>query len=312
MDRLLSMRVFLTVADTGGFAAAARALDMSAAGVTRLVADLENHVGARLLQRTTRRMSLTDAGQAYLSRVRHILEDVDEATRVVQAQTSDMAGTLRLMASPALAVHVLAPLGAEFRRLYPQVTVEIHVDASVDPPIGDHDITLMGADASFNANVIARPMVSTDAVLCASPEYLRLRGVPGTPQELSAHDCLLWLRPGDWRGGWRLFQPGQEVLTVEVALEPVFTANHTETLLRAALEGAGVSAQPTNLIAPYLCSGQLVRVLAPWITQRYTLYAALPSRKFMPARTRAFLEFMSERMRASVREVHQAGALAPV
>lgn len=310
MDRLLTMRVFQAVVDEGGFAAAARALDLSAVAVTRLVADLESHVGTRLLQRTTRRVSLTDAGEAYLARVRQILDDVDEALAVAKAHTSEMAGVLRVSAAPVLAVHILAPLLAEFRLLHPQVVFEIHVDSSPDLTIGDCDITLMSVNAGYNGNIIARPIISSSELLCASPDYLRRHGVPQRPEDLPQHQCLL-LRRTDLRAGlMRLFDPSQGDLAVDVQVQPVCVANHTDTLLRAALDGAGISAQPVDLLAPYLSSGRLVRVLAPWTTGKFTLYAALPSRKFLPARTRAFLEFMSKSTRASVREAMQGDIVA--
>jgi len=125
MDRLNSMRVFQRVVDEGGFAAAARALDMSPAVVTRLVADLEGHLGTRLLHRTTRRQSLTDAGEAYLERVRPLLQDLDEADALVSSRTRDLAGVLRVMAPPVLATHVLAPLVAGFHAQYPSVQLDI-------------------------------------------------------------------------------------------------------------------------------------------------------------------------------------------
>ncbi|WCM94214.1 LysR family transcriptional regulator [Acidovorax sp. NCPPB 2350] len=311
MDRLLTMRVFQAVADEGGFAAAARALDLSAAAVTRLVADLEAHVGARLLQRTTRRVSLTEAGEAYLLRVRSILADVDEAFAVAQAHTSEIAGVLRLLAPPALAVHILAPLVAGFRQAHPRVTLEIHVDSSIDPPIGDYDVTLLGADERFNANIIARPILSFDGVMCASPEYLRENGVPQVPEDLARHQCLLWRHSEVRPGVVRLIEPGEGGRVVEVAVQPVCVANHTDTLLRATLDGAGISPQPLELAAPHLRSGRLVRVLAPWTTGRFTLYAALPSRKFMPARTRAFLDFMGQRTRRSIEEAMQTPPASP-
>ncbi|MBF9267116.1 LysR family transcriptional regulator [Paracidovorax cattleyae] len=310
MDRLLTMRVFQAVADEGGFAAAARALDLSPAAVTRLVADLEDHIGTRLLQRTTRRVSLTEAGEAYLLRVRSILADVDEAFAVAQAHTSEIAGVLRLLAPPALAVHILAPLVAGFRQAHPRVTLEIHVDSSLDPPIGDYDITLLGADERFNANIIARPVVSLDGIVCASPEYLRAHGIPQVPEDLKHHQCLLRRRSETRPGVMRLLEGGDEGRVVEVAVQPVCVSNHIDTLLRATLDGAGISSQPLDLTAPYLRSGRLVRVLEPWTTGRFTLYAALPSRKFMPARTRAFLDFLSQRTRHSIEEAMQAsGAL---
>lgn len=305
MDRLLTMRVFQSVADEGGFAVAARALNLSAVAVTRLVADLESHVGTRLLQRTTRRVSLTDAGEAYLARVRQILDDVDEAFSAAQAHTLEMAGVLRVAAAPVLAVHILAPLVADFRVLHPQVVFDIHVDSSPDLTIGDYDITLMSAHAGYNGNVIARPIISSSGLLCASPAYLKRHGVPQRPEDLPQHQCLLLRRPDLRAGLMRLSNPAQGDLTLDVQVQPVCVANHTDTLMRAALDGAGISAQPVDLVAPYLSTGRLVRVLAPWITGRFTLYAALPSRKFMPARTRAFLEFMSKSTRASVQEAMQ-------
>jgi DNA-binding transcriptional LysR family regulator len=310
MDRLLTMRVFQAVADEGGFAAAARALDLSPAAVTRLVADLEEHIGTRLLQRTTRRVSLTEAGEAYLLRVRSILADVDEAFAAAQAHTSDIAGVLRLLAPPALAVHILAPLVAGFRQAHPRVMLDIHVDSSNEPAIGDYDVTLLGADERYNTSVIARPIVSLDGIMCASPEYLRAHGAPKVPEDLAHHQCLLRRHAETRPALLRLTEPGPAGRTVEVAVQPVCVANHIDTLLRATMDGAGLSAQPLDLAAPYLRTGRLVRVLAPWTTGRFTLYAAFPSRKFMPARTRAFLDFLSQRTRWSIEEAMQVPPVA--
>jgi DNA-binding transcriptional LysR family regulator len=156
MDRLLSMRVFTRVVDEGGFAAAARALDMSPPVVTRLVADLEDHLGTRLLQRTTRRVSLTEAGQLYLNRVRSILQDIDEAHEVTRLSTNELTGVLRLHATPVLATHLLGPNVAEFRRRHPGIQLDVTVDATMTPPIEDFDITLMAVDSSYDGDVVAR------------------------------------------------------------------------------------------------------------------------------------------------------------
>lgn len=300
MDRLHSMRVFQRVLDEGGFAAAARALDMSPAGVTRLVADLEDHLGTRLLQRTTRRVSLTEAGEVYLARIRHILQDIDEADAVASAHTQEMAGTLRVLAPPVLAAHILAPLVAGFRSRYPRVMLDVDVQSPAEPPIEDYDITLLSADADFDANVIARPIISSDAILVAASEYLQRRAAPATPQDLVRHDCLRLRQQGSRPRVWRLQHGSDRERTLDIEVEPVLLANHTDTLLRATLGGAGISAQPVDLVAPYLTQGQLVRVLAPWITGHFTLYAALPSRKFTPQRTRVFLDYLIEQTRAAV------------
>lgn len=300
MDRLLTMRVFQAVVDEGGFSAAARRLELSVSTVTRLVADLEQYLGVRLLQRTTRQVALTDAGEAYLQRVRGILDEVEDAFGMAQAQTGSLSGAVRILVSPVFAEHLLAPLLLAFRARHPKIVLDVFVDAlhevgEAQALASDYDILLMGAREGYDANVVARALVTTEGVMCASPAYLAAHGTPQLPQDLAQHHCLMRRRP-DGRGGVaRVYRP-QEPLSeyVDVAVVPAFIVNHTGTLLRATLEGAGISAQPLNLVAGHLADGRLVRVLAPWITGRFTLYAVLPSRKFMPARVRALLDFLSE------------------
>jgi DNA-binding transcriptional LysR family regulator len=302
MDRLLSMRAFQQVVDDGGFAAAARSLDMSPAVMTRLITDLEDHLGARLLQRTTRRLSLTEAGQSYLQRVRHILNDVDEAEAVTRQQTDELAGVLRIHTQPVMAVHILAPLVAEFRRRYPKVVLDITVDSPLVPPIEDFDLTILGAGRLYDANVVARPVIVSEGLLVASPGYLRRAGIPRRPEDLQQHAMLRLSHAGVRQREWQLINPQEGEREVAVESPPVLLANHSDTLMRATLDGAGISAQPMDLVANYLRDGQLSRVLAPWITGRFTLYAALPSRKYIPARARVFMEFLIEQTRLKTAE----------
>ncbi len=300
MDRLLSMRVFQKVIDEGGFAAAARALDMSAAVVTRLVADLEDHLGTRLLHRSTRRLSLSLAGETYLARVRAILQDIDEADRLASSQTRELAGVLRVLAPPVLATHVLAPLIAGFRQLYPRILLDIEVAVFQNPPIEDYDLTLMPTDEGFDGDVIARKISATEAILVASPEYIKRKGTPATPQDLAQHEILRLKALGQHRRSWRLFNAERQDEPLDVTVEPGLWINHTDTLIRAALDGAGITTTAVELVAPYLSRGELVRVLRPWIAGRLVLYAALPSRKFLPERTRVFLDYLTERTRTEV------------
>jgi DNA-binding transcriptional LysR family regulator len=297
MDRLLSMRVFERVVDEGGFAAAARALDMSAPVVTRLVADLEDHLGTRLLQRSTRRLSLTEAGQQYLGRVRNILQDIQEADAAASSQTTELAGLLRLHAPPVLATYVISPLLAEFRRRYPKILIELEVESLREPPIEDFDITLLGTDDSFDGDVVARKLLESEAILVASPNYLRRRGAPQQPHELMQHDCLRLKMPHIRSRVWQMWCPDNPTHPTEVDVQPVLLANHTDSLLRAAIDGAGITSVAVDMVAPYLTRGELVRVLAPWITGRLSMYAAVPTRKFMPQRTRVFLDFLIEETR---------------
>jgi DNA-binding transcriptional LysR family regulator len=294
------MRVFQKVIDEGGFAAAARALDMSPAVVTRLVADLETHLGTRLLHRTTRRLSLSVAGENYLSRVRVILQDIDEADQAVSSQTHELAGVLRVLAPPVLATHVLAPLIAGFRKLHPKIVLNIEVASYKEPPIEEYDITLLPTNDGFDGNVIARKVSSTEAILVCSPSYLKSRGTPQQPQDLKQHDILRLKSADASTPMWRLLNSEQADEAIEVAVEPVLWVNHSDTLMRATLDGAGITSVALDLVAPYLMRGELVRVLRPWIAGRLTLYAALPSRQFLPERSRVFLEYLIEQTRIKV------------
>jgi DNA-binding transcriptional LysR family regulator len=298
MDRLLSMRVFQRVADEGGFAAAARALELSPAAVTRLVADLEGHLQTRLLQRSTRRLSLTEAGQAYLERVRSILEEIDQADAVVSAHSSELAGMLRVHAPPVLATYIVAPLLAPFRERYPDIRLEVEVDAPAEPPVEAFDVTLVGSSNGLPPDVVVRKIVESESILVASPRYLARHGRPAGPQDLAEHN-LLRVKMADQRADlWRMWSEEQPDDPVELELRPSLIANHTDTLLRAAIDGAGITSIAMDLAAAPLTRGELVRVLAPWTTGRRALYAALPSRKFTPRRTRVFLDFLVEQTRS--------------
>lgn len=306
MDRLLSMRVFQRVIDEGGFAAAARALDISTAVVSRLMADLEDHLGTRLLHRTTRRLSLTVAGENYLGRVRGILHDIDEADGVASSQTHELAGVLRLSAPPVLATHVLAPLIADFRQRYPKISLNIDVTSLNAPQIEDYDVTLMPAREGFDGDVIARRISSTEAILVCSPEYARRRGIPQKPEDLARHDILRLNVHEQDPHVWRLFDAERQDAAQDVPVEPALWANHSDTLLRAALDGVGITSAASDLLAPYLARGELIRVLPGWIAARLTMYAALPSRRFIPERTRVFLDYLIERTRLQTSDAVRA------
>lgn len=312
MDRLLSMRAFQQVVDDGGFAAAARTLDMSPAVMTRLITDLEEHLGARLLQRTTRKLSLTEAGQSYLQRIRHILNDISEAEATTREQTDELAGLLRIHTQPVMAVHILAPLVAEFRRRYPKVVLDITVDSPLVPPVEDFDLTILGSGRLYDANVVARPVIVSEGLLCASPGYLRAAGTPRKPEDLEKHALLRLSQAGVRQREWQMINPEEGDREASLDVRPVMMANHSDTLMRATLDGAGISAQPLDLVANYMRDGQLRRVLAPWITGRFTLYAALPSRKYVPARARVFMEFLIEQTRLKTAEAKRTWPDPPV
>ncbi|MER1968906.1 LysR family transcriptional regulator [Castellaniella sp. GW247-6E4] len=302
------MQIFERVASEGGFAAAARALDMSPPVATRLVAELETLLGTRLFQRTTRKVALTEAGEAYLARVRQILQDVDEADAMASAHTHELAGRLRVHTQPVLASYVIAPLLSGFRQRHPGIVIDIDVETYRDPPIEDYDITLLGVDVSFNADIVARKVIESDVVLVASPGYVARRGTPTQPEELNQHECLRLKKTGEPLNAWSMWRELNPTDRVEVNVDPVLLANHTDTLLRATLDGAGITSISLDIVAPYLARGEMVRVLNPWITGRLAMYAAMPSRKFVPQRSRVFLDYLVEQAREQNNEALRAGA----
>ncbi len=299
MDRLISMRVFTQVIDTGGFAAAARALDMSPATVTRLVTDLEQHLGARLIQRTTRKISLTEAGTAYLQRVRSIMHEIEDAEATAGAHTQELKGTLHIMATPAIATHVLAPGVARWRARHPKVAINLAIDLTPERHIDEFDATFMVMEEGFNANVVARPLIATEWVLCAAPEYLKRVGVPAHPQDLQGHDFVRYTQhhsATSASGRMHLTPAKGSDSPVDVDMNPVLQAPSMDVLMRAAADGVGYGVFSKLLALRYLADGSLVHVLPEWILGRFTIYVALPSRKLIPARTRAFLDFVGELM----------------
>lgn len=296
----MSMRVFQRVMDEGSFAAAARSLDMSAAVVTRLVADLEEHLAVRLLHRSTRKLALTDAGETYLRRVRAILQDIDEADALASAHTQELSGTLRVLCQPVLATHVLAPLLAGFRQRYPQIAIDLVAEAFLEPAVEEHDIALFAADAGYDGDIIARKIITTRTVFVAAPAYLRRKGTPQAPQDLHQHDCLRLKGSQSRTRRWQLRSIREDVATVDIDPPAALRSNHIDTLLRAALEGSGITTASVELVAPYLAAGQLVHILPDWITGELVMLAALPTRKFLPQRTRVFLDFLIEQTRSLV------------
>jgi DNA-binding transcriptional LysR family regulator len=302
------MRVFQAVVDEGGFAAAARWMELSPPVVTRLVADLEQHLGTRLLQRTTRKLALTEAGEAYLARVRAILHEIEDAEAAAAASTRDLRGTIRIVASPVLATNFLAPLLAQWHALHPRLMLDIDIDAYASGRVDEFDVTFMVAAENFDANIVARPLMQGESIVVAAPIYLARKGLPlpQQPQDLLQHDYLrdsgmaARAHPGLGRK-LRLSHvdgnpPPQELEVPSVVLQSI----STEVLIRAAVDGMGVAVAPRLLVQEHMVRGELVQLLPGWIYARYIVYAALPSGRMLPARTKVFLDFLTEQVRKSM------------
>jgi DNA-binding transcriptional LysR family regulator len=301
MDLIKAMRVIVQVADQGSLAGAARALDLAPAVVTRLVADLEQHLGARLMHRTTRRLTFTEAGEQYLTRARQILADIEEAESLAGDASGEPRGHLRVLVPPALAVHQLAKHLPSFHRQFPQVTVELHSPGPVETLDEAFDITLLHTRGPLDGDFVAHRLARTEVILCASPDYLDRRGRPQHPDELCHHDSMLPPSAAVSRGitfhsgaasplGAAANGAGESVTVVPA--RPVLTTTHTDTMYAAALHGLGIAGLPSFLVEDALLEHALERVLPAWRLYSLTLWAAVPSRKHLPVRTRVFLDFL--------------------
>jgi DNA-binding transcriptional LysR family regulator len=291
MDQFKAMRAFVRVIDEGGFANAARALDVAPAAVTRAVADLEAHLGARLLTRTTRRHALTEIGGRYLERARSILAALEDATALVNASATEVRGRVKLRAGPSFAVHELGRRLPRFHAVHPQVTVEVTATAPVDDIDHTHDITIVTQREPLDGDFVAHRLARTEIVVCAAPSLLDRIGRPRDPAEMAAHTFLV---PASRAQALTFVRTADgERATVTPARSALSTSNH-DLNHAGALAGLGIAGLPSFLARKDLEAGRLERLLPGWRLFDMTIWACLPSRKHVPASTRALLEFLRD------------------
>ncbi|HEY5325245.1 MAG TPA: LysR family transcriptional regulator [Caldimonas sp.] len=296
MDRLSSMRVFSRVIEEGSFAGAARELNLSPAVVTRLVADLEEHLGVRLLNRTTRRLSLTDTGEAYLERVRHVLTEVEEAEALASASSAEPRGQLRVLCPPAFAVHQLAKHLKVFRARYPRVSLELSVPGPVETVDENFDVTILTEGRRpLEGGFVARRLARSEVITCAAPEYLDQRGRPQHPRDLVHHEAMVpsFMRELTFQTRSKPTGAPAESFSIDRPRAGLSTV-HTDTLYAAALAGMGITGLPSFVAEEALLENALERVLPCWHLLSTTIYAGMPTRKHVPARTRVFIDFLVE------------------
>lgn len=268
MDRFAEMKAFCAVAAMGGFTPAARAMGLAPSSVTRLVDALERRLGAVLLNRSTRSVTLTDSGRTYYEESQRILEQLDSADEAVTDCASGVAGTLRVAAPVTFAAHCIAPILPELRTRYPRLKLELQLDdAAVNLTDESIDVAIRIGSLDPTINLVARRLADHTRMLCASPAYLALRGVPACPADLPGHDCLqfsyaenrrLWrLRRNDGKGA----TPLAELPVEDVAINSVMISNNAELLRQAALGGLGIAMLAQWLVQADVLAGRLVRVL---------------------------------------------------
>ena len=291
MDRLTATRVFVEVVESGSQTAAADALEMSRAMVSRYLGELETWVGARLLHRTTRKLSLTGAGEQLLVQCREMLAVADAMQGVGRTQADTPRGTLRIACSQSLAQAWLVHALGDFTRLHPQVSFELLAGSqSVNLVEARIDLALRITN-QLDPNLIARQLAVCRSVVCATPAYLAKHGTPQRPEDLAQHNCLSYAYFG--RSIWEFTRAGEPHA---VAVSGNLSANESMVLLEAVLAGAGLSLQPRYSVAAHLRSGALVQVLPDYEPQQLGIHALYGTRRQMPQAVRALLDFLIERL----------------
>jgi DNA-binding transcriptional LysR family regulator len=289
MDKFQEMRVFAGVVDAGSFVGAADALGMSKAAVSRHVSDLEQRLGVRLMQRTTRKLSLTQEGEVFLARCRDILASIEESEAELSTRAASASGLLKVSVPVSFATKHLAPLWSDFLAAHPRLTLDVHLaDRVVDLVDEGFDLAVRIARLP-DSSLVSRKLATTRLVLCAAPSYLRRRGTPTHPDDLAAHDVIgysLLSTPGQW-----LLQGPDGPVTVKI--KPRLWTNNGDTSVAAAVRGAGIDLQPTFLVADALADGRLVEVLPGWQAMELGIYAVYPSRKFVLPKVRALVNFLA-------------------
>jgi DNA-binding transcriptional LysR family regulator len=291
MDRLTSLTVFGRVVEAGGFSAAARRLNMSVTMVSNHVQALEDRLGARLLNRTTRKVSLTEIGKSYYERSTQILADLDEADRVAGALHATPRGTLRLHTTMNL-VRFLTPVLGEFLTLYPAVSLDLTVgDRMVDLIEDGYDLVIR-ATPPPDSGLIVRRLTPWRHVLCCAPVYLDSYPAPQTLADLAHHNCLRFaFYPfGD---EWRF--EGRDGTPVSVRVRGNLVTNSGETLVRMAVAGHGIFLAPTFLVADELKSGAVVQLLRDYRAVEFAINAIYPSRHHLSTKVRSFIDLLAER-----------------
>jgi len=296
MDRFAAVELFVQIAEVGSLTKAAESLDLSVSAASRYLCALEEHLGGRLVQRTTRRLYLTDAGMEFYRRAKGILADLREAEATVTEATIKPAGVLRVTASLSFCLLQIEPLLPAFTAKYPDITVEV-IAANRYYDIIDNNVDLAIRTRQFEAdsNITIRRLGSTRRVLAASPEYLERHGIPRSPDDLVKHKMLIYSHAID--PNTLSFRRGDENMVVNV--KPLLEASDGQIVVRAALDGMGILVQPKYIVYDDIARGGLVPILDDWDLPRLTMNFAFQSRAHLPAKVRLFMEAIVERFEAN-------------
>jgi DNA-binding transcriptional LysR family regulator len=290
MDRFDAMTAFVAVCETQSLTAAARRLGVSPSVMSRQIAALESRLGARLFHRTTRQISLTDAGARYLERARRILADVDEAERAAQSDRTEPSGRLSVTAPLIFGRLHVAPLLARFIQHHPKVSVELMLsDRFVNLVEEGHDLAIRIGHLP-DSQLIARRFGETRRALVASPGYLAKAGIPQHPNDLLRHDTIAFM-PGTPPFDWHFSEASTDL---KVSVLPRFVTNSGDTAIALAFDGVGIARVLYYQVRDAVSEGRLVEMLAPFAPAPMPIHAVYPSARFLSGKVRAFVELIGE------------------
>ncbi|QID18470.1 LysR family transcriptional regulator [Nitrogeniibacter mangrovi] len=290
MDALNDIAVFVQVVNSGSFTAAADKLGISKSVVSKYVTRLEDRLGARLLSRTTRRLSLTEVGRAFFERSRRGLQEIEDAEAEVSRLQGEPRGELRINSPMSFGILHIAPHLPAFQARYPELTVDMELDdRRVDLVDAGFDVAIRVGELP-DSSLVARRLSPCRHVVCGTPEHFARHGVPRTPEELAGHPALVFryhASPDEWRfvapdGSYR-----------KVALARSMRMNNSLALREAALAGAGVTLVPTFVVGADLRARRLQAVLTEYTAREVSIYAVYPQRKHLSPKIRAFVDFMA-------------------
>lgn len=290
MDKFREMQTFVNVVDSGSFVQAAIKLNSSKPAISRLIADLEERLSARLLNRTTRRLSLTDEGHRFYDQAREILSAIEQAEEELSARSSKPSGVLRISAPLSFGVLELAPLLGQFSRENPDVQLDVELnDRTVDVVNEGFDLALRISRLA-SSSLISRQLAASQVKLCASPKYLKLRGVPKTIDELARHDAISYSY-SPVRDEWN-FEHVETKENKAIKITPRIRTNNGDSARILALNHHGFVLQPDFIIGNDLKIGTLIEVLPEYQAANLGVYAIYASRQHMPAKLRSMIDFL--------------------
>ncbi len=294
MDRLEAMSIIVAVTETGSFSAASRRLNKPVATVSRMVAELEARLKAQLFQRSSRQMTLTDAGRSYIEACKRIIEQVDDAEREVSGEYRIPKGDLAITSPWGLGHMHLMPIAVEFMNAYPEIALRLVLtDRIVDTVEENIDISIRIGNLA-DSNLIATKVGSVRFVLCASPLYLAEHGHPSEPAELAAHDCISIDSVAPQRS-WKFIKDGREIVA---PIRSRLTVSDSEAAIDAAIASAGITRVMSYKMEAARRAGQLVLMLEEFEQEPWPVHIVYAERKPVPLKLRAFLNWMTPRLKA--------------